>query len=79
MKKVFLSAAVAMLFASPALAQSYSHDFGTGNVIDLPALEHGGFAVESGPYAYERAPAATQHEMRNRQVRQQMRRDWNHG
>jgi hypothetical protein len=81
MKKIFLSAAVAMLFASPALAQSYSHDFGTGNVIDLPALEHGGFAADSGPYAYEPAPAGThaQPEFRGRHVRQQMRRDWNNG
>jgi len=38
MKKIFLSAAVAMLFASPALAQSYSSGYGTGNVINLPAL-----------------------------------------
>jgi hypothetical protein len=25
--------------ATPAFAQSYSHDFGTGNVIDTPAIE----------------------------------------
>ena len=42
MKKIILSAAVAMLLASPAFAQSYSASYGTGNVIDQPALEHGG-------------------------------------
>ena len=44
MKKIILSAAVAMLLASPAFAQSYSSSYGTGNVIDQPALEHGGSA-----------------------------------
>jgi hypothetical protein len=42
MKKMILSAAVAMLFASPAFAQSYSDEYGTGNVINQPALEHSG-------------------------------------
>ena len=42
MKKIILSATVAMLLASPAFAQSYSASYGTGNVIDQPALEHGG-------------------------------------
>jgi hypothetical protein len=42
MKKMILSAVVAMLLASPAFAQSYSSSYGTGNVIDQPALEHGG-------------------------------------
>jgi hypothetical protein len=74
MKKIFLSAAVAMLFASPALAQSYDPDVGTGNVINLPALEHGGGFAYSDPYAYEPAPANAhaQHEFRGRHVRHQM-------
>jgi hypothetical protein len=42
MKKIILSAAVAVLLASPAFAQSYSGEYGTGNVINQPALEHGG-------------------------------------
>jgi hypothetical protein len=42
MKKIILSATVAMLLASPAFAQSYSGEYGTGNVINQPALEHGG-------------------------------------
>jgi hypothetical protein len=63
MKKIILSATVAMLLASPAFAQSYSSSYGTGNVIDQPALEHGGSAwqgefqggfrgrSQGGPYA----------------------------
>ena len=48
MKKIILSATVAMLLASPAFAQSYSSSYGTGNVIDQPALEHGGPAWQGG-------------------------------
>ena len=48
MKKLILSATVAMLLASPAFAQSYSASYGTGNVIDQPALEHGGPAWQGG-------------------------------
>jgi hypothetical protein len=67
MKKMILSAAVAMLLASPAFAQSYSSSYGTGNVIDQPALEHGGSAwqgeFQGGPYAYE-PPRVTAHKHR---------------
>ena len=75
MKKMILSAAVAMLLASPAFAQSYSSSYGTGNVIDQPALEHGGPAwqgefqsgfqrgSQGGPYAYE-PPRAASHRQR---------------
>ena len=53
MKKLLISTAL-ILLASPAFAQSYSAGYGTGNVINLPALEHGGFASmpETGAYAY---------------------------
>lgn len=34
-----------------ASAQSYSAGYGTGNVINLPALEHGGFAASSAASA----------------------------
>ena len=61
MKKIFLSAAVAMLFASPALAQSYSSGYGTGNVINLPALEHCGFTSGTSTYAYEPSRATRSH------------------
>jgi len=75
MKKILLSAAIAMLFASPAVAQSYNPDFGTGNVINLPALEHGGGFGYSEPYAYEPAPAHVRREFRGRHVRHHLRRD----
>jgi hypothetical protein len=48
MKKILMSTAVVMLFASPAFAQSYSAGYGTGNAIDMPALEHGGPAWKGG-------------------------------
>jgi hypothetical protein len=80
MKKIILSAAVAMLLASPAFAQSYSSSYGTGNVIDQPALEHGGSAwqgefqggfrggSQGGPYAQGsyayEPPRATSHKHR---------------
>jgi hypothetical protein len=63
MKKLLMSTAVAMLFASPAFAQSYSPGYGSGNVINQPALEHGGPSwqgFQAGPYAYE-PPRATKH------------------
>jgi hypothetical protein len=80
MKKMILSAAVAMLLASPAFAQSYSSSYGTGNVINQPALEHGGPAwqgefqgrsrggFQGGPYAQGsyayEPPRATGHKHR---------------
>jgi len=55
MKRFLVSAALSAMLVSPAFAQSYSSSYGTGNVIDLPALEHGGGAIGStnGSYAYE--------------------------
>ena len=55
MRKLLIAAAFAASIASPAFAQSYSPGFGTGNVINLPALKHGGFsaaAAPNGAYAY---------------------------
>jgi len=39
MKKLLTIIGVLSVIATPAFAQSYAHDFGTGNVIDTPALE----------------------------------------
>ena len=39
MKKFLTIVGLLTVVATPAFAQSYSHDFGTGNVIDTPALE----------------------------------------
>ncbi len=63
MKKILISAAFSILLASPAFAQSYSGGYGTGNVIDLPALEHGGFASTSknDAFAYEPPRASARH------------------
>jgi len=68
MKKLILSAAFAIAFASPAFAQSYNPGDGTGNVIDQPGLERGapafgpsGTGLASSPEAnsYAYAPRST--------------------
>ncbi|HET7191674.1 MAG TPA: hypothetical protein VFI98_07145 [Pseudolabrys sp.] len=43
MRKLLIVTGLAAMIASPAMAQSYSAGVGTGNVVNLPALEHGGF------------------------------------
>jgi len=60
MKKILMGAAVFALLASPALAQSYDPDFGSGNLVQAPwgntpgsVGNEGGFA--NSAYAY--APA----------------------
>jgi hypothetical protein len=55
MKKLILSAALITVLASPAFAQSYNAGYGSGNVIDQPALEHGG-STASGSEAFAAAP-----------------------
>ena len=58
MKKLIMGAALATLLASPAFAQSYSADFGTGNVLNVPAAEAaGGFGADTAGHAYAYAPA----------------------
>lgn len=61
MKKLIIGVAFAAMLASPAFAQSYSHDFGTGNTIDVPALEHGGSSTVLGAldhtFAYQPSQA----------------------
>ena len=39
MRKFLTIVGLLTVVATPAFAQSYDHDFGTGNVIDEPALE----------------------------------------
>ena len=39
MKKFLTIVGLLTVIATPAFAQSYDHDFGTGNVINEPALE----------------------------------------
>ncbi len=59
MKKVLMCAAFSVMLASPAFAQSYSAGYGTGNVINLPALEHGGFEASTTNNAFAYAPEQT--------------------
>jgi hypothetical protein len=42
MKKLLISAAFAAMIATPALAQSYTPDFGDGNVLNTPQAERMG-------------------------------------
>lgn len=61
MKKFLVSAALGVVLASPAFAQSYSAGYGTGNVINQPALEHGGFAAAPSEDAYAYQPSCATH------------------
>ena len=57
MRKLLIATGLAAMIASPALAQSYSAGYGTGNVVNQPALEHGGFAPrDNGESAFAAAP-----------------------
>jgi opacity protein-like surface antigen len=52
MKKFLTIAGLLTVLATPAFAQSYDHDYGTGNIIDTPTLEHQtGRADASSAYA----------------------------
>jgi hypothetical protein len=57
MKKILVSAVLSIVLVSPVFAQSYSAGYGTGNIVNLPALEHGGFATGSANDAYAYAPS----------------------
>src|SRR5215475_1007947 len=62
MKKLILSAALTAVLASPAFAQSYNAGYGSGNVIDQPALEHGHSTVSgSESFAAEPPRVSTRH------------------
>jgi opacity protein-like surface antigen len=54
-KKFLLSAVLAASIATPALAQSYNPEFGTGNVRDMPQAERSNGDANSA-YAHEPAP-----------------------
>jgi len=55
MKKVLTTAGFLAVVATPAFAQSYSASFGTGNVINQPALEQQVRRTD-GASAYAQAP-----------------------
>lgn len=67
MKKLLMSAALTAVLASPAFAQSYNAGYGTGNLINLPALEHGGTASARAAYASV-PPRANARRARNNRV-----------
>ena len=56
MKKILVSAAFAVMLASPAFAQSYSPGYGTGNLVALPAAG----AFSSAGSAYASAPRTSE-------------------
>jgi hypothetical protein len=57
MKKLIIAAAFATLLASPAFAQAYNPNVGSGNVVPPPA----GFASTTGYGAFAYAPARSEH------------------
>ena len=60
MKRLIIGAALAVLFTAPALAQSYSSSYGTGNTVNLPLAEqtNGAEGVGAGDYSPMAAPAS---------------------
>ena len=58
MKKFLTIVGLLTVVATPAFAQSYDHDFGTGNVIDEPALEQQAGRADASS-AFAQAPAET--------------------
>ena len=59
MKRLLMSGAFSVMLLSPAFAQSYNPGDGTGNVIDLPALEHGGVPTGSASRSFASEPRQT--------------------
>jgi opacity protein-like surface antigen len=51
MKKFLAIVGLLTAVATPAFAQSFSHDFGTGNVINEPALEQAGRTNANSAFA----------------------------
>lgn len=57
MKKLLLGAVLVATLATPAFAQSFYSDFGTGNVLNTPQAERSNGRGGYGAYAYEPAPS----------------------
>lgn len=71
MKKLLLSAAVAVTLATPAFAQSFTPEFGTANIYPPAASEQGRFGNEAFAYAPQETPRVqrqTWHARRGYQV-----------
>jgi len=56
MKKFLTVVGLLTVIATPAFAQSYSHDRGTGNIIDTPALEQQQAGRADAMSAFAQAP-----------------------
>ena len=56
MKKFLTIVGLLTVIATPAFAQSYSHDFGTGNAIETPALEQQQAGRTHAMSAFAQAP-----------------------
>ncbi len=57
LKKLLIGTALAAMAASPALAQSYYPDVGSGNIVAGPGGPH--VRAETSPYVGQRGPAYT--------------------
>jgi hypothetical protein len=57
MKKFLTIVGLLTVIATPAFAQSFSHDFGTGNVVDVPAVEQQQAGRTDAMSAFAQAPA----------------------
>ena len=66
MRKLLLGAVLIASIATPALAQSYNPEFGTGNVENMPLAEHSNDGANS---AYAHEPAQTQSNASPRHIR----------
>jgi opacity protein-like surface antigen len=56
MKKFLTIVGLLAVIATPAFAQSYSHDFGTGNITNEPALEQQAGRADAANSAFAQAP-----------------------
>jgi hypothetical protein len=70
MKKLLIGAALTAMLASPAFAQSYNAGYGSGNIIDQPALEHGGATASAGEAFAAVPPRVSARHARNTRAEQ---------
>jgi hypothetical protein len=70
MKKLLIGAALTAMLASPAFAQSYNAGYGSGTIIDQPALEHGGSTASAGEAFAAVPPRVSARHARNTRAEQ---------
>ena len=59
LKKLVMALSLATLLASPAFAQSYTQNYGTGNVVNMPLAEQTNGAQGIGEGDYSPAPSGS--------------------